>query len=135
MGTNTGPLKPLRPASAAARLSIGYGDLPRLGRPWTGGDVQRLRRERPQWLTDARRAYAARKDAEAAQRRARHGTMLDEGGFTRPDDGLDDTIRDADEAYMYLTAARGVSAIDAEDAVGRRWRSWFADEPDDVGWW
>jgi len=61
--------------------------------------------------------------------------MLDEGGFTRPDDGSDDMILCADEAYVYLTAAGGVCATDAEDVVGRRWPSWFGvDGPDDE-WW
>ena len=135
MESTTRLAKPLKPAQAAARLNVGDGDLPRLG-PWTRGDVEQLRRDRPRWLSDARHGYAARKGAAAVQRRARLASMLDEGGFTRPDDGSDDMILYADEACFYLMAARGVSATHAEDAFGRRWPAWFAgDEPDDAGWW
>ncbi|MEU1208432.1 hypothetical protein [Nocardia sp. NPDC005825] len=52
--------RPLKRAAAAARLDIAVTDLPELGGGWTVGEVRRLRRERPDWLDDARRRFAGR---------------------------------------------------------------------------
>ncbi|MGW4352803.1 hypothetical protein ACWELJ_12020 [Nocardia sp. NPDC004582] len=49
--------RPLKRAAAAARLEIAVADLPELGGGWTVGEVRRLRRERPDWLDDARRRF------------------------------------------------------------------------------
>lgn len=61
------PDKPLKLAQAAARLNIAYKDLTRLDRPWTRRDV--MRGERPVWLTQARRDYAAGQDEKAERER------------------------------------------------------------------
>ncbi|MEV6098083.1 hypothetical protein [Nocardia sp. NPDC051981] len=54
---NASAATPLKRAAAAARLNIAVGDLPELGCGWTVGEVLRLRRERPDWLIDARRRF------------------------------------------------------------------------------
>ncbi|MFE3797556.1 hypothetical protein KHQ06_33170 [Nocardia tengchongensis] len=52
--------QPLKRAAAAARLGIAVADLPELGAGWTVGEVWRLRRERPDWLIEARRRFPGR---------------------------------------------------------------------------
>jgi hypothetical protein len=94
-----------------------------LGRQWTKADVLRLRRERPGWLTAARRRHAAEQKRRAEQRRKELAGMLDARGFTRPDDGSDDMTPYADEAFMYLLMVKKVSDADAQRAVEARWPS------------
>ena len=113
--------KRLSPAKAAARLNISVEALPH-GGVWTREEVRSLRAERPDWLPQARREYAAFKDAEAERKRRAVDAILDEGGYTAPDTGRDDMILYADEALLYLLR-RGVVHEDAEAAVDRRWPS------------
>lgn len=115
--------KPLKPAAAAARLNIAVADLPDLGRRWTRANVQRLRRERPAWLTAARREHAGEQDRLAAARRRELAAMLDKAGFTRPDDGSDDLVATADHAYMYLLTVKKIPDAEAQQAVDARWTS------------
>jgi hypothetical protein len=122
-GASTRTAKPLKRAAAAARLNIEIVDLPDLGRQWTKADVLRLRRERPGWLTAARRRHAAEQKRRAEQRCKELAGMLDAGGFTRPDDGSDDMTPYADEAFMYLLMVKKVSDADAQRAVEARWPS------------
>ena len=49
--------------------------------------------------------------------------MLDAHGFTRPDDGSDEMIPYADDAYLYLTMVKKVSDAEAQRAEEARWRS------------
>lgn len=125
------PNKVLKPGQAAARLNIEHKHLPKLDRPWTRGDVLRLRKERPAWLTEARKEYAAKKDAAAKAKRERLDALLDEGGFTRPDDGRNDLIPYAETALMYLMHQKKVPPQDAEEAVDRRWPSIAEWEPEE----
>ncbi|WP_157514154.1 hypothetical protein [Nocardia concava] len=60
--------------------------------------------------------------------------MLDEGGFTRPDDGAEDLIPYTDRAYMYLVMTRNVLHDEAERAIEGRWPSVAADESEDWSW-
>jgi hypothetical protein len=122
-GASTRTAKPLKRAAAAARLSIEIVDPPDLGRQWTKADVLRLRRERPGWLTAARQRHAAEQKRRAEQRCKELAAMLDAGGFTRPDDGSDNMIPYADEAFMYLLMVRKVCDADAQRAVEARWPS------------
>jgi hypothetical protein len=116
----------LEPAQAAARLNVGVNALPH-GGPWTRERVRGLRAERPDWLTRARRAYAAGRDAEAEGKWRAVDALLDEGGYTRPDDGSDDMFLYAGEALLWLLH-RGVAHDDAEAAIDRRWPSSCADD-------
>jgi hypothetical protein len=118
--------KQLSSGQAAARLNIAVADLPRKG-AWTREEVRDLRAERPEWLTQARRAHAARKDEQAARRRMAIEALLDKGGYTAPDTGRDDMIVYADEALLYLLRCC-VAHEDAEAAVERRWPSTCADD-------
>lgn len=52
----------------AARLSVAVADLPP-GEAWTSQRVRNLRSQRPEWLTIARRQFAAQQDAKAEQKR------------------------------------------------------------------
>jgi hypothetical protein len=122
MSESTRPAQ-LKPSKAAARLNIDIADLPDLGRRWTKADVLRLRRERPKWLTAARRQHAVERQRRAEQRSKELAAMLDAGGFTRPDDGSDEMIPYADDAYMYLLMAKKVSDAEAQRAVDARWSS------------
>ena len=130
-GASTWTAKPLKRAAAAARLSIEVIDLPDLGRQWTKADVLRLRRERPDWLTVARRRHAAEQKRRAERRCKELAAMLDAAGFSRPDDGSDNMIPYADDAYMYLLMVKKVSDADAQRAVEARWPSVADDEFDD----
>jgi hypothetical protein len=121
----------LSSVQAAARLNIGVADLPRKG-AWTREQVRALRAERPDWLTQARRAYAAGKDERAARQRKAREALLDKGGYTAPDTGRDEMIVYADEALVYLLRC-GVAQGDAEAAVDRRWPSTCADDDGDFG--
>jgi hypothetical protein len=49
--------KVVKPSWAAKVLGIAYSDLPKLDRPWTKGDVRKLRDSKPDWLTEARRRH------------------------------------------------------------------------------
>jgi hypothetical protein len=122
-GVSTRTAKPLKPAAAAGRLSIEMVDLPDLGRQWTKADVLRLRRQRPGWLTAARRRHAAEQTRCAEQRCQELAAMLHAGGFTRPDDGSDNMIPHADEAFMYLLMVKKVCDAEAQHAVEARWPS------------
>jgi hypothetical protein len=130
-GTSARTAKPLKLAAAAARLNIEIVDLPDLGRQWTRADVGRLRRERPVWLTAARRRHATEQKHRAEQRGKKLAAMLDAGGFTRPDDGSDNMIPYADDAFMYLLMVKKVPDADAQRAVEARWPSVADDEFDD----
>lgn len=131
VGASTRTAKPLKARAAAARLNIDIDDLPDLGRRWIKADVLRLRRERPQWLTAARRRHAVEQQRRAEQRSRELAAMLDAGGFTRPDDGSDEMIPYADDAYMYLLMVKKVRDAEAQRAVDARWPSVAADEFDD----
>lgn len=131
-GTSTRTAKLLKRAAAAARLNIEVVDLPDLGRQRTKSDVLRLRRERPGWLTAARRRHATEQKRRAQQRCKELAAMLDAGGFIRPDDGSDDIIPCADEAFMYLLIVKKVSDADAQRALEARWPSVADDEFDDA---
>jgi hypothetical protein len=85
--------------------------------------VGRLRQERPGWLTAARRRHAAEQRRRVEQRGNELAAMLDAGGFTRSDDGSDNMIPYADDAYMYLLMVRKVPDADARRAVDARWPS------------
>ena len=122
MSESTRPAQ-LRPSRAAARLNIDIADLPDLGRRWTKADLLRLHRERPEWLTAARRQHAVERQRRAKQRSKELAAMLDAGGFTRPDDGSDEMIPYADDAYMYLLMAKKVPDAEAQRAVDARWPS------------
>jgi hypothetical protein len=115
--------KPLKARAAAARLNVDIDDLPDLGRRWTHVDVLRLRRERPDWLTAARRRHAVERQRRAEQRGKELAVMLDAGGFTRPDDGSDEMIPLADDAYIYLLMVKKVLDAEAQRAVEARWPS------------
>jgi hypothetical protein len=122
-GVSTPTAKPLKATTAAARLNIAVEDLPDLGRRWTKADVLRLRRQRPGWLTAARRRQAVEHKRRAELRSKELAAMLDAGGFTRPDDGSDEMIPYADDAYMYLLMVKTVPDADAQRAVDARWPS------------
>ena len=129
-GVSTRTAKPLKRVGAAGRLSIEIVDLPDLGRQWTKADVLRLRRERPGWLTAARRRHAAEQRHRGEQRCQELAAMLDAGGFTRPDDGSDNMIPYADEAFLYLLMVKNLSDAEAQRAVEARWPSVADDEFD-----
>ena len=94
---------------------------------WVGGglrpDVLRLRRQRPDWLTAARRRFAVEQKRRAEQRSKELAGMLDARGFTRTDDGSDEMIPYADDAYLYLMIVKKVSDAEAQRAVEARWPS------------
>ena len=96
-GASTGTAELL---GAAARLNIGVGDLPDVGRRLTKAAVLQVRRQRPRWLSAARRPHGV--GQQQARRKTRHGVGRDGGGggFTRPDDGRGEMIPDVDDAYM-----------------------------------
>lgn len=73
MGEST---KPLSRKQVAGRLSIGIADLPVHDGPWLRQQVTDLRRERPDWLVQARRAYAAQRAEEIEQDRLAHERWL-----------------------------------------------------------
>jgi hypothetical protein len=130
-GVSTRSAKPLKATAAAARLNIDIDDLPDLGRRWTKADVLRLRRQRPDWLTAARRRFALEQKRRAEQRSKELAGMLDARGFTRTDDGSDDMIPYADDAYLYLMMVKKVPDAEAQRAVEARWRSLADYEFDD----
>jgi hypothetical protein len=130
-GVSTRSAKPLKATAAAARLNIDIDDLPDLGRRWTRADVMRLRRQRPDWLTAARRRYAVDQKRRAEHRSKELAGMLDAGGFTRPDDGSDEMIPYADDAYMYLLMVKKVPDAEGQRAVEARWPSVAEYEFDD----
>lgn len=66
---------PLTPKQAAARLNITVADLPRSG-SWTRQQVRELRIERPDWLTQARRDFAARQEVRAERHRLEREQQL-----------------------------------------------------------
>ena len=141
MNTRANLDKPLKPSKAAARLSIAVGDLPKLSRPWTRRDVHRLRKERPSWLTAARREHgAARQRAfEAKERQIVEqlvplNAALDSAGYTRHDDGSEGISQYAEEALFFLLG-KGAIHEDAELCVGRRWPTWLEDPDDNGAWW
>ncbi|MDT5050091.1 MAG: hypothetical protein QOG75_5995 [Mycobacterium sp.] len=123
IGVSTRSTKPLKASAAAARLNVDIDDLPDLGRRWTKSDVLRLRRQRPEWLIAARRRHAVEQNRRAEQRSKELAGMLDAGGFTRPDDGSDQMVPYADDAYMYLLMVKKVPDADAQRAVDARWPS------------
>ena len=47
--------------------------------------------------------------------------MVDTGGFTGPDDGSEDMIAYADEAFRYLLMVKKVLDAQAQRAVDARW--------------
>ncbi len=49
--------------------------------------------------------------------------MLDADGFNPPDDGSDNMIPYADEAFMYLLMEKKVSDADPQRAAEARWPS------------
>jgi hypothetical protein len=122
-GASTRSAKPLRSAAAAARLHIAFDDLLDLGRRWTRADVLRLRRERPDWLTAARRRHAVEHKRRAEQRSKEVAGLLDAGGFTRPDDSSDEMVPYADDAYLYLLMVKEVPDAEARRVVEARWPS------------
>lgn len=111
---------PLTAKQTAARLNITVADLPRSG-SWTRQQVRDVRTERPDWLTQARRSYAARQDEKAAQRQAEREQELAaaprydclcckaEFAFTIDSGGLCETCNEGecpncghdDEAWLY----------------------------------
>src|SRR5262245_39084604 len=86
-GSPRNPDKVVKPDWAAKVLSIDPADLPKLGRRWTKRDVNQLRTERPMWLTEARRRYAAKKSAMAEDEARRLDEALTARGWTDPDLG------------------------------------------------
>ncbi|MFE9250725.1 hypothetical protein [Streptomyces sp. NPDC007088] len=58
--------KPLKPGKAAKRLGVYPSALP--AGPWSSARVRQTRKERPDWLTPARRAYSLAKQQEAQLR-------------------------------------------------------------------
>lgn len=80
---------PLTAKQAAARLGIAVAGVPRSG-SWTRQQVGDLRAGRPDWLSQARRDYAAGQDVKAARRleherrhaeAARHGCLCCKAEF------------------------------------------------------
>lgn len=69
--------------------------------------------------------------AATEQRSKQLAAMLDAGGFTRPDDGSDEMIPYADDAYMYLLMVKKVPDTEASRVVEARWPSVAAYEFDD----
>ena len=113
--------RPVKRAAAGRRLGIEVVDLPDVGRRWRKADVRRLRRERAGWLTAGRRRHAAEQTRRAGQRPKELAAMVDTGGFTGPDDGSEDMIAYADEAFRYLLMVKKVLDAQAQRAVDARW--------------
>lgn len=88
------------------------GDLPGRG-SWTRQEVKDLPAARPDWLTAARRAFAASQDAKAAVERASRERLLDslpkasclccgaEFPLTAESGGLCDVCSADDEGWLY----------------------------------
>ena len=91
----------------------------------------RLRRQRPDWLAAARRRHAVEHKRRAQQRSKELAGMLDAGGFTRPDDGSDEMIPYADDAYGCLLMVKKVPDAQAQRVVEARWPSVAEYEFDD----
>jgi len=93
-GVSTRTAKPFETClRAAGRLSIEIVDLPRFRSTVDEGRrAADLRRERPGWLTAARRRHAAEQTRRGEQRLVRSWRRCwTRVGFTRPDDGFRQT--------------------------------------------
>ena len=113
-------------------LHIGVTDLPELSGAWTKQDVRRLRQERPQWLTDARRLHAATREAHAAEIAARLDAAPVRLGYTAEDAGtVEQAALYVDFACTHLMIDTGCTEEEADRAVWRRWPRSLAAEDDD----
>jgi hypothetical protein len=118
---------------AAKVLGIDCADLPKLDHPWTKRDVRRLRDDRPQWLTEARRRHAKRVAAASRAKAERLAADLAELGYTAPDLGtLDQAVLYIDGARTHLVTATRCSERDADTAAWLRWPRSMACEEADV---
>jgi hypothetical protein len=130
--------KPLRPRHAAGQLNIATEDLPDLGRPWTRDDVRALRDERPEWLTEARRRFAAAAAARyAAEREAalELSRRIEEAGWVTAADGSDQAIALYDKIALRAHYAWGVDtdlAYAAADILLPKTSAWHNDDADAV---
>ena len=118
---------------AAKVLAIAGQDLPKLDHPWTKGDVRALRDSKPDWLTEARRRYAARVREANEARAARLDIALARLGYDAADLGtLDQAVLYIDGAQTHLMTVTGCSEADAELAAWRRWPKSMAAEQSDA---
>lgn len=125
--------KPVKPSRAAKVLSIDYADLPKLDRPWTKRDIRALRDAKPQWLTQARRQHADRRQREREERIAGLDETLGRLGYDAPDLGtLDQAVHYIDGARTHLMTETRCSEEDADAAAWRRWPKSMAEEQDDA---
>jgi hypothetical protein len=123
------PNRTLSAKQAAARLSIAVDDLPDIGRAWTRGDTDTLRRERPEWLIAARRSFAAQQEARRNARREAALRALEEAGFVGEPSTVDPegeppakSALDAPSAEIYLLKL-GFSEEEIDHAIETYWPS------------
>lgn len=111
--------KALRRKQVAARLNILQDDVPDLGRQWTRKDVLRLRRQRPDWLTDARRRLANERHQQRVTELARAEDLLIGSNFEPEYEDAEAAYLRADSVRFYLSDM-GVPEDVVEEVV-RRW--------------
>jgi hypothetical protein len=123
-------------AWAAKVLGIGPDDLP--DGPWTKRHVRELRQARPEWLTQARRAWPAARQQAKSARTEELAAQLRALGYDAPDLGsVDQAFGYIEGACLGLQHAVGCSEQEADDAARALWpRSMSAydayDEEDDL---
>lgn len=124
--------KVVKPSWAAKALGIAYSDLPKLDRPWTKGDIRKLRDGKPDWLTDARRRHGKDQQEAAEARLTELVAAYERLGYDAPDLGtLDQAIFYLDIARTHLMAETRCSEDEADRAAWRLWpRSMAAEEAD-----
>jgi len=126
----------------AKALGIGGADLPNLGRTWTKRDIHKLRTEKPEWLTEARKRHGAQVTAVAEKEAERLDAELTKLGYTATDLGtVDQGISYIDGALIHLRTAAKCSEDAADRAAWRRWPKSmealedYDDAEDDTGYW